>query len=189
MNDTMTSQSEPALSPEHAYQRALQLTLHLAVSHHQAGRMPEAEQLYRAILQGEPEHPQANHNLGDTAAGAAAACSRSASFRSGPGGEARVGALLAELHRCAGAGRPDRACTADAGIRPTAWLGGRRGGSTGANSGGWLAGGGAVRRRTTAQLLGNTGRITNVLSKATAKQTTRKSGNAALQGCQALMLA
>lgn len=64
MNDTMTSQSEPALSPEQAYQRALQLTLHLAVSHHQAGRMPEAEQLYRAILQGEPEHPQANHNLG-----------------------------------------------------------------------------------------------------------------------------
>lgn len=38
--------------------------LHHAVSHHQAQRFPEAEQLYRAILLSEPEHPDANHNLG-----------------------------------------------------------------------------------------------------------------------------
>jgi predicted O-linked N-acetylglucosamine transferase (SPINDLY family) len=35
-----------------------------AVSHHQAGRLSEAEELYRAILELEPQHPDANHNLG-----------------------------------------------------------------------------------------------------------------------------
>jgi hypothetical protein len=38
--------------------------LQQAVSHHQAQRFPEAEQLYRAILLAEPDHPDANHNLG-----------------------------------------------------------------------------------------------------------------------------
>ena len=35
-----------------------------AVDHHQALRWPEAERLYRIILQSEPRHPDANHNLG-----------------------------------------------------------------------------------------------------------------------------
>ena len=35
-----------------------------AVDHHQAGRLQDAEQLYRAILQAQPQHPDANHNLG-----------------------------------------------------------------------------------------------------------------------------
>ena len=35
-----------------------------AVAHHQAGRLQEAEQLYRAILQTQPFHADANHNLG-----------------------------------------------------------------------------------------------------------------------------
>ncbi|MHB9117855.1 MAG: tetratricopeptide repeat protein [Burkholderiales bacterium] len=35
-----------------------------AVFHHQAGRLQEAEQLYRAILQAQPSQPDANHNLG-----------------------------------------------------------------------------------------------------------------------------
>lgn len=35
-----------------------------AVAHHQAGRLSEAEELYRAILELEPQHPDANHNLG-----------------------------------------------------------------------------------------------------------------------------
>jgi len=35
-----------------------------AVAHHQAGRLHEAEQLYRAILQAQPNHPDTNHNLG-----------------------------------------------------------------------------------------------------------------------------
>lgn len=38
-----------------------------AIAHHQAGRLKEAAQLYRAILQMLPQHPQANHNLGTLA--------------------------------------------------------------------------------------------------------------------------
>ncbi|MGZ5859129.1 MAG: tetratricopeptide repeat protein, partial [Burkholderiaceae bacterium] len=44
------------LSPEQA--------LLEAVTHHQAGRLQDAERLYRAILQAHPQHPDANHNLG-----------------------------------------------------------------------------------------------------------------------------
>lgn len=35
-----------------------------AIDHHQAGRLQEAEQLYRAILKAQPGQPIANHNLG-----------------------------------------------------------------------------------------------------------------------------
>jgi Tfp pilus assembly protein PilF len=42
----------------------LDITLQRAIIHHQAGRMPEAEQSYRDILQTEPNCPDANHNLG-----------------------------------------------------------------------------------------------------------------------------
>ena len=38
--------------------------LQQAVSHHHAQRFPEAEELYRAILLADPDHPDANHNLG-----------------------------------------------------------------------------------------------------------------------------
>ncbi|MFA7240853.1 MAG: tetratricopeptide repeat protein [Sulfuricellaceae bacterium] len=38
--------------------------LRQAVVHHQAGQFQEAEQLYRVILQVQPGHPDANHNLG-----------------------------------------------------------------------------------------------------------------------------
>lgn len=38
--------------------------LQQAIAHHQAGRLQEAERLYRAILQVQPNHPDANHNLG-----------------------------------------------------------------------------------------------------------------------------
>jgi predicted O-linked N-acetylglucosamine transferase (SPINDLY family) len=38
--------------------------LQQAVSHHQAGRLQEAEQLYRAVLQARPDQADANHNLG-----------------------------------------------------------------------------------------------------------------------------
>ncbi len=43
---------------------ALEQTLHQAVAHHQAGRLQEAENLYRLILQAQPNHPEANHNMG-----------------------------------------------------------------------------------------------------------------------------
>src|SRR3990167_8392454 len=36
----------------------------LALQHHQAGRLPEAEALYRQILQAQPDHPDALHLLG-----------------------------------------------------------------------------------------------------------------------------
>jgi Flp pilus assembly protein TadD len=36
----------------------------LALRHHQAGRLPEAEQLYRQILARHPAHAGAMHNLG-----------------------------------------------------------------------------------------------------------------------------
>jgi predicted O-linked N-acetylglucosamine transferase (SPINDLY family) len=38
--------------------------LQQALTHHRARRLPEAERLYRAILQARPGHPEANHNLG-----------------------------------------------------------------------------------------------------------------------------
>lgn len=39
-------------------------TLDLALQHHQAGRLPEAEALYQKILQVQPDHPDALHLLG-----------------------------------------------------------------------------------------------------------------------------
>lgn len=39
-------------------------TLQQAVACHQAGQLPEAEELYLSILKVEPNHPDANHNLG-----------------------------------------------------------------------------------------------------------------------------
>jgi predicted O-linked N-acetylglucosamine transferase (SPINDLY family) len=45
---------------------ALQIpsALQAALEHHQAGRLPEAEAIYRQILQAEPNHPDALHLLG-----------------------------------------------------------------------------------------------------------------------------
>jgi protein O-GlcNAc transferase len=43
---------------------SLDAALQQAISHHQAGRLREAEQLYRAILQVQPLQAEANHNLG-----------------------------------------------------------------------------------------------------------------------------
>jgi len=38
--------------------------LQKAIAHHQSGQLQEAERLYRTILQNQPNHPEANHNLG-----------------------------------------------------------------------------------------------------------------------------
>lgn len=38
--------------------------LHQAMAHHQAGRVAEAERLYRAVLETQPRNPDAHHNLG-----------------------------------------------------------------------------------------------------------------------------
>ena len=39
------------------------------ISAHQAGRVEEADRYYTSILQVQPEHPDANHNLGVLAIG------------------------------------------------------------------------------------------------------------------------
>src|SRR5436190_23660707 len=41
-----------------------QAQLRLAMQHHQAGRLAEAEALYRQVLQANPRHPDALHYLG-----------------------------------------------------------------------------------------------------------------------------
>jgi protein O-GlcNAc transferase len=40
-----------------------------AIELHQNGRLEEAERLYRSILEVQPTHPDANHNLGVLAVG------------------------------------------------------------------------------------------------------------------------
>ena len=37
--------------------------LQQGVAAHKQGNIQEAEHLYRAVLQGQPRHPDANHNL------------------------------------------------------------------------------------------------------------------------------
>jgi predicted O-linked N-acetylglucosamine transferase (SPINDLY family) len=49
-----------AASAEQTLDRAFQQAVEL----HRAGRLPEAEQLYQAILQVQPAHAEANHNMG-----------------------------------------------------------------------------------------------------------------------------
>ncbi|MDD5298852.1 MAG: tetratricopeptide repeat protein, partial [Rhodocyclaceae bacterium] len=43
---------------------AVDQSLRQAVAHHQAGQLQEAGELYRAILQTDPGHPEANHRMG-----------------------------------------------------------------------------------------------------------------------------
>lgn len=51
-------------SPQQAAGLTIDQALQQAMAHHQAGRLHDAERLYRAILQVQPNHPDANHNLG-----------------------------------------------------------------------------------------------------------------------------
>ena len=43
---------------------SIEETLRLGIAAHNAGNLHEAERAYRAILQRQPKHPDANHNLG-----------------------------------------------------------------------------------------------------------------------------
>ena len=43
---------------------SIEQALQQAVEEHKAGNLQNAESLYRAILQAQPKHPDANHNLG-----------------------------------------------------------------------------------------------------------------------------
>ena len=42
----------------------IEQALQQGVAAHKEGRIQDAERLYRTILQSQPEHPDANHNLG-----------------------------------------------------------------------------------------------------------------------------
>ena len=42
----------------------IEQALQQGIAAHQAGKVQDAEKLYRAILQSQPKHPEANHNLG-----------------------------------------------------------------------------------------------------------------------------
>ena len=43
---------------------SIEQVLQQGVTAHQEGKLQDAERLYRAILQSQPQHPDANHNLG-----------------------------------------------------------------------------------------------------------------------------
>ena len=45
----------------------IEQALQQGVAAHREGKLQEAERLYRAILQSQPLHPDANHNLGSLA--------------------------------------------------------------------------------------------------------------------------
>ena len=42
----------------------IEQALQQGVAAHNAGNLPEAERAYQAILQSQPKHPDASHNLG-----------------------------------------------------------------------------------------------------------------------------
>ena len=46
----------------------IEQALQLGIAAHKKGNLQEAERLYRVILQSQPDHPDANHNLGVLAA-------------------------------------------------------------------------------------------------------------------------
>lgn len=57
-------QPDPNQTDPTPVQLTIDQALQQAIEHHMGGRPAEAEQLYRAILQALPQHPDANHNLG-----------------------------------------------------------------------------------------------------------------------------
>jgi len=50
--------------PQPPVSLTVEQAFHQAICHHQAGQLQDAERLYRAILQAQPDHADANHNLG-----------------------------------------------------------------------------------------------------------------------------
>jgi len=56
--------SQTNLPPEQELEQALAQLWQMAVNFHQSGQNQQAEELYRAILDAQPTHADANHNLG-----------------------------------------------------------------------------------------------------------------------------
>ncbi len=72
MTDTvLLLTEEPACSAEIGLDAGLQRIVHeslqQALAHHRAGRLRHAEQLYQVVLAMQPDHPDANHNMGTLA--------------------------------------------------------------------------------------------------------------------------
>lgn len=61
---TQSSLSKRAASMQSLHEVKVDTALLLAIEHHQANRLVEAETLYMAILHKEPHHAIANHNMG-----------------------------------------------------------------------------------------------------------------------------
>lgn len=61
---TQSSLSKRAASMQALHEVKVDTALVLAIEHHQANRLVEAETLYLAILHQEPQHAIANHNMG-----------------------------------------------------------------------------------------------------------------------------
>ncbi|MGE4079463.1 MAG: DUF6165 family protein [Reyranella sp.] len=82
----------------------LEQALHRAIECHKAGNLPEAERLYRAILQTQPSHAFANHNLASLAVGvgriAEALPYFEAALRAAPQQEASWLSYVAALANC-----------------------------------------------------------------------------------------
>lgn len=51
-------------SPPQSMAPTIEQSFQQAVAYHQAGRAQDAERFYRAVLQADPKHAEANHNLG-----------------------------------------------------------------------------------------------------------------------------
>ena len=51
-------------SPQQTAALTVDQALQRAIAHHQAGQFVDAERFYRAVLHAQPNHPDANHNLG-----------------------------------------------------------------------------------------------------------------------------
>jgi len=64
MNHQISSPSEPAVFRPATGLPALQVTLQLAVHHHNFGQLQEAARLYCEVLRSQPTHAAASHNLG-----------------------------------------------------------------------------------------------------------------------------
>ncbi len=82
----------------------LSQALQRAIESHQAGNLPEAERLYRAILQAQPTHAFANHNLGSLAVGVGKVAEAlpyfEAALRAAPQQEATWLSYVAALANC-----------------------------------------------------------------------------------------
>jgi Tfp pilus assembly protein PilF len=58
------SLEEVQVARTHAVDTSIPKAIQAALEHHQAGRLPQAEAIYRQILQAAPNHPEALHLLG-----------------------------------------------------------------------------------------------------------------------------